>query len=295
MAPALKRTLSPHQLADAKRLKAAWKAYQDARREVGERPTQEWLAAETGLGTQGVIWQYLNGNIPLNLKALLKICKAIGSRPSDISPTLTESMPDFVAAQKTLASPKIGTNPNSAADMLQNGARAYNDPSAGSLPTSGDNFEAGPDLRPRKYPEISWVQAGMWTEIADNFVPGDATDWHYCPYDLGAHGFVLRVIGTSMTAQEENAPHSFPAGTLLFVNPDLEPVPGHFVVARRNGNEATFKKLSLIDGELFLEALNPTLPTRYIRIFDEDVICGVVVFSGMPLLTPALSRIRRPG
>lgn len=287
MATATKRPLSPGQLADAERLRAAWKTYKESRRSHGERPTQEWLAAQTELGTPGVIWQYLHGKIPLNLKALLKICAAIGARPQDISPDLCATLPDFSSSNG------IGENPAT----HHNVANAYNGPTtSGSFPMSGDNFEAGPDLRPRRYPEISWVQAGMWTEIADNFVPGDALDWHYCPYDLGDRGFVLRVTGTSMTAQEESAQHSFPAGTLLFVNPDIEAMPGNFVVVRRNGNEATFKRLSLMDGELFLEALNTRWPNRYIRVAADDVICGVVVFSGMPLLAPQVQRTRRfPG
>jgi len=294
MATVLKRPLTPDELADAERLRAAWKAYQDARKLVGERPTQEWLAVETGLGTQGLIWQYLNGRIPLNLKALLKICAAIGARPADISPTLASGLPNLTSTSIRQSS-EIGVNPDDKSGVPRNGAHAYNDPSTGAFPSEGDNFEAGPDLRPRKYPEISWVQAGMWTEIADNFVPEEAQDWHYCPYDLGERGFVLRVMGTSMTSQEESARYSFPAGTLLFVNPDIEAVPGSFVIVRRNGNEATFKKLSLIDGELFLEALNPSWPNRYIRVTSEDVICGVVVFSGMPLVAPLAGRARFGG
>lgn len=280
MAPT-KRPLSPDQLADAERLKAAWSDYQESRRVMGERPTQEWLASVTGLGTQGVVWQYLHGRIPLNLKALLAICSAIGARPSEISPSLTKELSDLTNGGSP-SSGKIGVNTHSNGGGSGNGGGAYNHPSSGLLPTSGDNFEAGPDLGPRKYPEISWVQAGMWTEIADNFVPADAADWHYCPFDLGERGFVLRVKGLSMTAPPEGR-HSFPEGMLLFIHPEAEATPGKFVVVRRNGNEATFKRLALVDGELFLEALNPNWPNRYIRVAKDDVICGVVVFAGMSL------------
>jgi SOS-response transcriptional repressor LexA len=122
----------------------------------------------------------------------------------------------------------------------------------------------------------------MWTVIGENFVPGDAAAWHYCPLDLGENGFVLRVRGTSMTAPAE-ARHTFPEGTLLFVNPEIEAVPGKFVIVARNGNEATFKKLTIEEGELFLEALNPAWQPRYTRLEPDHHICGVVVFSGMPL------------
>jgi len=148
-------------------------------------------------------------------------------------------------------------------------AEAYN------LPTEGDNFEAGPDLKSRPYPEISWVQAGMWTEIGENFEPGPDQLWHYATVDLGPHGFVLRVKGSSMTAPAGVA-QSFPHGSLIFVNPDLEALPGKFVIVRRNGNEATFKKLITIEGEMFLEALNPDWQDRFMRLHKDDRICGVV-------------------
>lgn len=150
------------------------------------------------------------------------------------------------------------------------------------FPTSGDNFGAGPALKPLAYPEISWVQAGMWTEICDSFQPGDADVWHRSTENLGQHGYVLRVSGSSMTAAPGERV-TFPDGTLLFVNPEADPLPGKFVIVRRNGNEATFKKLVTIDGDLFLEALNPAWPNRYIKLIEEDHICGVVLEAKLPL------------
>lgn len=271
MATVQKRPLTPEELADAKRLQAAWMAYKQQCQDRGKSATQEWLGSVTGLGNQSAVGQYLRGVIPLNLKALVSICAAIGARPEDISPRLATPLAGF--KQKL----PIGVNP-------ENGSRSPNEAEAYNAPTEGDNFEAGPDIRPRRYPEITWVQAGMWTEIGENFVADETTNWHYCPFDLGPHGFVLRVKGVSMTAPT-GSPYSFPEGTLLFVNPDIEAQPGKFVVAARNGNEATFKRLTLVEGELFLEALNPDWPShyRYIRLEPDHRICGVVVFSGMPL------------
>lgn len=270
MATVQKRPLTATEKADADRLNAAWQRYKQKCQERGESATQEWLGATTGLGSQSTVGQYLRGIIPLNLKALVAICSAIGARPSDISPTLASALTDVVK-------PPLGRGDATSAEAIPNGAEAYNQP------TSGDNFEPGPNLRARKYPEISWVQAGMFTEIGDNFDLGEVADWHYCPYDLGERGYVLRVRGVSMTAPAESR-HSFPEGTLLFVNPDLEPVPGKFViVSRARGTEATFKRLTSVEGELFLEALNPAWPHRYQRVDREHTFNGVVVFAGMPL------------
>jgi SOS-response transcriptional repressor LexA len=206
--------------------------------------TQEWLANETGLGNQSLINQYLNARIQLNVKALLSICKIIKVDPKLISPSLAESVPAGIET----------------------------------------NIEAGPNIRmEREYPLISWVQAGAWTGLSDNFHPGDAEDWKPCHKNLGANGYILRVKGESMTAPPGER-FTFPEGILLYVNPDAEVTPGKFVIVRRNGTqEATFKKLTLVDGEQYLEALNPAWPNRYLKLQADDEFCGVVMHAGFDM------------
>lgn len=89
MATIPKRKLTDEEKADAKRLKSAWEAFQ----KENKGATQEWLAATTKLGTQGLIGQYLNGVIQLNHKALLEICKVIKVNPESISQNLSASLP----------------------------------------------------------------------------------------------------------------------------------------------------------------------------------------------------------
>lgn len=152
------------------------------------------------------------------------------------------------------------------------------------ITTDDANVAEGPPLnKKRVYPVISEVQAGDWTEICDNFQPGDADEWRESHKDLGQCGFVLRVDGDSMTGAA-GAQYSFPAGFLIYVNPDLEALPGRFVVVRREGEKkATFKRYVKLDGVDYLEALNPMWPSRYIKLQEGDVFCGVVVHAGMDL------------
>ncbi|WP_340519994.1 LexA family transcriptional regulator [Cupriavidus necator] len=178
--------------------------------------------------------------------------------------------------------PMEAVKPKSGADQAKaklnevTSARAYN-----PLSMAGDNFELGPDLRPRRYPEISWVQAGMWAELCENFEPDEHTIWHQCHIDLGPCGFVVTVRGPSMTAIAGVYP-SFPDGIKLFVSPDAEALPGKYVIVRREG-KATFKKLTLVEGEMYLEALNPDWPERYQRLKEGDQFCGVVRHAGFDL------------
>jgi len=134
----------------------------------------------------------------------------------------------------------------------------------------GHDANTGPAPPPSgRVPVISWVQAGGWTEIIDNFQPGDADEWVSTTKRVGRAAFALRVSGTSMEPD-------FREGDLIIVDPDTEAVSGSLVVARLNGNgEATFKKFVRDGGKVYLEPLN----SRYqpIDITGKDVtICGVV-------------------
>lgn len=143
------------------------------------------------------------------------------------------------------------------------------------------NVVDGPAIRGRgKYPLISAVQAGDWTAIYDSFQPGDAEDWLPSPKDLGPSGFILRVKGPSMT-NPDGGRESFPEGISLHIRPEEDAVPGDFVIAKRMADdEATFKKLVMVDGELFLHAINPNWPKPYIKLEPGDKIVGKLKFAG---------------
>ena len=79
------KPLTPEQKADAARLKEAFQAWRDARRDRGEPISQEAAAALLGFG-QSALSQYLNGHIPLNEPVLWKFCELLGVAPEEISP-----------------------------------------------------------------------------------------------------------------------------------------------------------------------------------------------------------------
>ena len=143
------------------------------------------------------------------------------------------------------------------------------------------NTEPGPDII-GTVPLISWVQAGKWTEITDNFAPGDAEEWLPCPVKHSIRTFVLRVRGESMYNPAVRP--SFHDGDLIFVDPEQQADHGSFVVVRLDNNkEATFKRL-IIEGEhQYLQAINPDWPDPIIQINGDATICGVVIFKGEKL------------
>lgn len=81
-----RRDLTTEEQAEAQRLYAAWRVFKSE----NAGATQEWLAAASGLGTQGAVGQYLRGVIPLNIVALIAICRVINADPKTVSPRLTE-------------------------------------------------------------------------------------------------------------------------------------------------------------------------------------------------------------
>jgi SOS-response transcriptional repressor LexA len=126
----------------------------------------------------------------------------------------------------------------------------------------------------RYVPLINRVPAGDWENLVDAIEPGAAERVIETTANVGPNGFALTVTGHSMVAVA--GPHSFPPGTVLFVNPDMEPQVGHFVVVRHNGDtEFTFKRLARDAGRWVLEPLNQKYD---VLVMPSDAhICGVVV------------------
>lgn len=50
--------------------------------------TQGQFGARFGIGTQGMVWQYLNGHRPLNVEAAAKFAKGLRCTIQDISPDM---------------------------------------------------------------------------------------------------------------------------------------------------------------------------------------------------------------
>lgn len=86
-----RKPLEPWQLEDAARLKRLWGA---------KKPmSQQRFAAEYLDATQGAMWQYLDGRIPLNLDAAIKFASGLQVRVSDFSPRLAERLLAAIGAE----------------------------------------------------------------------------------------------------------------------------------------------------------------------------------------------------
>ena len=140
-------------------------------------------------------------------------------------------------------------------------------------PPADENVAPARDLR-NEVPLISWVQAGDWRNLEDNFHAGDAERWVATNATVGKHSFALRIVGDSMT--NPGASPSFPEGTIIIVDPEREASPGRYVVVRQKSDtECTFKQLVRDAGKHYLKPLNPRYPL--LEMLPDAVICGVLV------------------
>lgn len=100
----------------------------------------------------------------------------------------------------------------------------------------GPSASAAALPRGRTIPVIDSVAAGLWGTVADPYPPGRGMDLLVTERKVGASAFALVVRGTSMESE-------FRDGDKIIVDPDIEPQPGDFVVAKlERDNDATFKK-----------------------------------------------------
>lgn len=127
--------------------------------------------------------------------------------------------------------------------------------------------------RSKKIPVISFVRAGAWTEVFDEFQPGFADEWRYTTAKVGDRAFSLKVIGDSMT--NPSGFPSIPEGSYVVVDPDAEWSNGKVVVAKlSDSQEVTLKKLVIDGPNKYLVPLNPNY--KPIIITEKCSIIGVV-------------------
>ena len=137
-----------------------------------------------------------------------------------------------------------------------------------------ENVSPGPDSR-GQLPLISWVKAGEFCDVIDNFVPGDAEAWYPCPVSHGPNAYILRVNGESMSPEYRD-------GELIFIDQRGNYEHGDDVIVRSPDHKATFKRLQITHEGTFLLAINPAWPDRIIKIPEDSQICGKVIFQGRP-------------
>ncbi len=121
----------------------------------------------------------------------------------------------------------------------------------------------------RPVPVVSWVIAGKWEAVCDNFQPGDADDWIETEVK-GKNVFALKIKGDSMEPE-------FKEGEIVIVNPHVEAKSGDYVVVKNDEEEATFKQLKVYGETTVLHPLNPKYPDIELKKRVKYHIVGKIV------------------
>lgn len=143
--------------------------------------------------------------------------------------------------------------------------------------SSGDldsNISAPFPIAGRLVPVISWVQAGSWTTVESVPAGTQFEEWLPPNPKCGKNGYGLEVVGESMLPD-------FRPGDKIYVNPDFQITDlktGDLVIVSCQGDsEATFKKLIVESGNMYLQPLNPDWPEKTIALEDGCKLVGKVV------------------
>lgn len=145
----------------------------------------------------------------------------------------------------------------------------------------GDSY-AGPHKPVDKYPLISWVSAGAWSEAVEPYSIEEISEWYESDSHIEGDAFWLRVKGDSMTSP---VGLSIPEGMLVLVDTGREAKNGSLVIAKlTDANEATFKKLVIDEGmgQKYLQPLNPN--QSRVQINGNCRIIGVAIETKMRLI-----------
>ncbi|WP_122897799.1 S24 family peptidase [Acinetobacter sp. B51(2017)] len=136
------------------------------------------------------------------------------------------------------------------------------------------NVTAAFPLIGRLVPLISWIQAGKWTAVDSVPYDTECDEWLPPNPKCGKNGYGLQVVGESMLPD-------FRPGDKIYVNPDFQPnelkTGDLVIVSCESDAEATFKKLILESGHIYLQPLNPNWPEQTIPLIDGCKLVGKVV------------------
>lgn len=136
------------------------------------------------------------------------------------------------------------------------------------------NVSAPFPIAGRLIPVISWVQAGTWTSTEAVPIDTQFNEWLPPNPKCGKNGYGLEVVGESMLPD-------FRPTDKIYVNPDFQPdelkTGDLVIVACGDDAEATFKRLIVESGNIYLQPLNPDWPEKTIPLKDGCKLVGKVV------------------
>lgn len=240
------KTLEPWQLEDAARLKELFAAREP-------KVSQAEFGAQHGLGSQGMVWQYLSGHRPLNIKAATAFARGLSVTVQAFSPTLASQI-DYVS-QSAASAPQHDVR-ELAGEYQEVVLADPHNPAFYQIPKVQLRLSAGVT----GFQTVPEIYDGSKLSVSKNWVDRNG----FTPSKLIA----LSVKGESME------PNLY-AGDLVIVNTgDTKIVDGSVYAVNYEG-EAVVKRFMRDSGEWWLSSDNPD-QQKYRRKRCRDGECLVV-------------------
>jgi len=178
-----------------------------------------------------------------------------------ISRTLSgETIPETVTLQKLAAALGTSLANLTATEQTEPAGYGYtgslNDGSGQTDTSKGrlsSNIKPAPPARV-SVPVISFLQAEQMIGRNEVAKIEEWVKWESPDHEVGSRSWAHIVEGDQM---DDGTDKSIPEGWLIFVDPDIAPKAGHFVIAKDASTQAvTFKKLTFDGGRWYLQPLN---------------------------------------
>jgi SOS-response transcriptional repressor LexA len=131
---------------------------------------------------------------------------------------------------------------------------------------------AGEARRQGRVPIITWQQARHARQLVNNQDAAPWERWTNTSVPVGTHTFALDVTDDLMS--NPTGWPSFPKGTTIIIEPDLDPHPGDYVLVRKGQADPIFRQYVPNGPQVFLTPLNPRYPVE--AMDDTHVLLGVV-------------------
>ena len=128
-------------------------------------------------------------------------------------------------------------------------------------------------------PLLEWNNVVMWVEHEKLPEDGNSTPWMSCDLKPGKRAYAIR-------ANPSFEPY-FDRNSILLIDPSVEYLPGHFVVASIHSKTITVRRLIEEIGDIFLDSIIPGIPS--IQVGPQIQLLGTVVEVRQSQIQPHLS------
>lgn len=221
--------------------------------------SQSDFGAEYDIGSQGMVWQYLNAHRPLNIAAAQGFARGLEVDIDEFSPTIaaqirqassavTNEPPRLVRAQTRDSAENLPLIFDSETDK-----RLHNNSEAAESKTKIvplDIQYSAEEMKFRPIPVIGRAQGGMPERIwTDGDYPVGATDKYAMVATSDPHAFLTPIVGTSMVPK-------FNPGDYAFVEPATSVEIEDDVLVRLTTGETMLKRLISRRGGIQLASYN---------------------------------------